>query len=187
MAAGSSSAPLVPERKISRWSGFRLEDEVAAGFGDRFSRSCYPGATDNAYIASFLFSISPVRRVRSITFAKMKLIKPDVMLTSKMRLPTGFGFIVMALIFVASVATGWVLGERLFLVFHYGWTRVTSESLHFVSSPKAKLWTVSNGDKISSGDPSLVTFLTFCVILAILSTSIPRLLGQKRMYGEKTE
>src|ERR1041385_8903511 len=42
------------------------------------------------------------------------------------------------------------IGHYLFLGYLYGFSRVQIEGLHFLSTPKAQPWIVSNGDKIAT-------------------------------------
>lgn len=73
-------------------------------------------------------------------------------------------FLVWSLI--SFYVAAWVIGEKLFLVSIYGWSRVHHEHLAILHMPKHSPWPVSNGDFIDSGKTGLHTFITIVLTFA---------------------
>src|SRR5437667_1195622 len=73
-----------------------------------------------------------------------------------------------------TLGASYFAGHYLFLIYHYGFSRVRGEHLHFTQMPKGGPWIVSNADRISEGYSLsfffgaglwlAVMFGTFCLI-----------------------
>ncbi|MEO7298815.1 MAG: hypothetical protein ABI042_09595 [Verrucomicrobiota bacterium] len=70
------------------------------------------------------------------------------------------------------------VGRYLFLCYIYGFSRVRTEGLHFLSMPKNRPWPVSNGDKI---EPNTHGF-EFIISLACSITLVLAFIFLLRMF-----
>lgn len=76
--------------------------------------------------------------------------------------PRKYGIGVGVICAVFTLLAGIRIGTYFFLVYLYGWERVRSEHLRFLSMPKGHAWPVSNGDRIAD-----VHFLHYLISIGI--------------------
>jgi len=65
--------------------------------------------------------------------------------------PRKYGIGVGVICALFALLAGIRMGAYFFLVYLYGWERLRSEHLRFLSMPKGHAWPVSNGDSIADG------------------------------------
>src|SRR5207253_3188257 len=75
-------------------------------------------------------------------------LNTDRKLSSPARIIKPFLFLVWAF---STLYAAFHIALYIFLIHLYGFSRVRSEHLYFTSTPKARAWIVSNGDRITEG------------------------------------